>query len=83
MGYDYPECMACYGNDGFNEYGKHKCKLCKDCLSHNINVKLRMKNHLEETYSNVVCDLCYNFKDCYLNIPLCEMHFYKLEKTQI
>ena len=75
MGYDYPECIVCYGTNRINEESSNTYELCKECLENMTSVGgVRMREHLEEVECIVVCDKCEKEEEGYQYIPLCECH---------
>ena len=79
MGYDYPECMICYCNDGFNEYTEKKYSICKCCLSSITQLQQRALYYADTlSQNNVKCVKCKQEKDGYIDIPICNIHIEEL-----
>lgn len=75
MGYDYPECIVCYGTNRMNEDSSYIYRFCKECLYSMTNVGgIRMRAYLEDVECIIVCDKCKKEEEGYKYIPLCESH---------
>ena len=74
MGYDYPECIACYCLDGINEDSVKNISICKECLSNSISLYGRARFSEEEHSSKVLCVCCNVEREGYNNMPFCDRH---------
>ena len=76
MGYDYPECIACYCSEGMNEDSDGNYSICKECLSQSFSLYGRARMYAEEEFSSKVsCMCCKKEKAGYNNMPLCNRHY--------